>query len=108
MPNDPVSAAGGGLPEYTGALIENLSSLVLALQGTARALDIVARTTIHKRGGFLVDEFKKRCPEFAGYTVIVMTDDEAAAASFLTTELIDRAHDVANLFKAAADGEAVS
>ncbi|MDU0339559.1 hypothetical protein [Bosea rubneri] len=100
------AAAATGLPATATALIGKLGSPILNLQNTARALDIVARATIHERGGFMVDKIKKRCPEFAGYTVIVMTEDEAEAASFLTTELIERAHDVAKLFETAADGEA--
>ena len=78
---------------------------MLNLQNTARALDIVAGTTIHERGGFMVDKIKKRCPEFADRTVIVMTEDEAEAASFLKGELIERAHEMTKLFETAADGD---
>lgn len=84
-----------------------LSSAILELQNMARAFDIVASDTIHQRGNILVDKVRERCPEVAGYTVIVMTEDEAEAASFLALEMVYLAKKVARLY-GEATGEEVS
>lgn len=66
-------------------------------QNLGRALEIVAEETIYRRGGMLPDLVHERVPEVRGYVVLILTEDEAEAVSFMTQELIERVHKIARL-----------
>lgn len=66
-------------------------------QNFGRALEIIAEETIHQRGGILSDLVHERVPEVRNYVVLVLTEDEAEAVSFMTLELIERVHKIARL-----------
>lgn len=66
-------------------------------QNVGRALEIIAEDTIYRRGGVFSDMVHERVPEVRGYVVLVLTQDEAEAVSFMTQELIERTHKVAQL-----------